>query len=105
MSLKYEPSSSECRRTTKSGDWARCPPPARTGRRGTSLIRKRTPLGPFRRPMPRVLWGSSGGGAFSYERGTPVGVRSKVSRVASRIRRRTYPETLQCMGTSPTRFV
>ena len=25
---------------------------------GTSLIRKRTPLGPFRRPMPTVLWGS-----------------------------------------------
>ena len=23
--------------------------------RGTSLIRKRTPLGPYRRPMPRVL--------------------------------------------------
>ena len=27
---------------------------------GTSLIRKRTPLGPYRRPMPRVL----GGGRF-----------------------------------------
>jgi len=26
--------------------------------RGTSLIRKRTLLGPYRRPMPRVLWGS-----------------------------------------------
>ena len=26
--------------------------------RGTSLIRKRTPLGPYRRPMPRVLGGS-----------------------------------------------
>jgi len=36
--------------------------------RGTSLIRKRTPLGPYGRPMPRVL----GGWAFSYERGTPV---------------------------------
>jgi len=23
--------------------------------RGTSLLRKRTPLGPYRRPMPRVL--------------------------------------------------
>jgi len=30
--------------------------------RGTSLIRKRTPLGPYRRRMPRVL----GGWAFSY---------------------------------------
>ena len=26
--------------------------------RGTSLIRKCTPLGPYRRPMPRVLGGS-----------------------------------------------
>ena len=26
--------------------------------RGTSLVRKRTPLGPYRRPMPRVLRGS-----------------------------------------------
>ena len=36
--------------------------------RGTSLIRKRTPLGPYRRHKPRVV----GGWAFSYERGTPV---------------------------------
>ena len=27
-------------------------------RGGTSLVRKRTPLGPYRRPMPRVLGGS-----------------------------------------------
>jgi len=26
--------------------------------RGTALIRKRIPLRPYRRPMPRVLWGS-----------------------------------------------
>jgi len=39
--------------------------------RGTSLIRKRTPLGPYRRPMSRVL----GGWVFSYERGTPVRFR------------------------------
>ena len=26
--------------------------------RGTALTRKRTPLGPYRRPMPRVLGGS-----------------------------------------------
>ena len=32
--------------------------------RVTSLTRKRTPLGPHRRPMPRVLWGSQGGGCF-----------------------------------------
>ena len=37
----------------------------------TSLIRKRTPLGTYRGPMPRVLGGSSGGGRFQG-RGTPV---------------------------------
>ena len=36
--------------------------------RGTSRTRKRTPLGPYRRPMPRVL----GGWAFCFERSTPV---------------------------------
>jgi len=43
-------------------------PPCMHPCRGTSIIRKRTPLGPYRRPMPRVLWGW----AFSYGRGTPV---------------------------------
>ena len=38
--------------------------------RGTSLARNHTPVGPYRRPMPRVL----GCWAFSYERGTPVHV-------------------------------
>ena len=32
--------------------------------RGTSLIRKRTPLEPYRRPMPRIVGGSQGGGHF-----------------------------------------
>ena len=32
--------------------------------RGTSLTTKRTPLGPYRRPMPRVLEMSWGGGRF-----------------------------------------
>ena len=32
--------------------------------RGTSIIRKRPPLGPYCRPMPRVLGGSEGGGRF-----------------------------------------
>ena len=36
--------------------------------RGTLLIRNRLPLGPYSRTMPRAL----GGGAVSYERGTPV---------------------------------
>ena len=44
----------------------------RTAYRGTSLIRN-TPLpGPYIRAIPRVLWWSGGGGAVSYERGTPA---------------------------------
>ena len=39
--------------------------------RGTSLKRKRHPLGPFIRHMRGALWRSKGG-AVSYERGTPV---------------------------------
>jgi len=39
-----------------------------SGYRGTSLRRKSAPLGPDSRSMPRVL----GGGAVSYEQGTPV---------------------------------
>ena len=38
----------------------------------TSLIRNNAPIGPYRRPMPRVLGESWGGGGGSYERGTPV---------------------------------
>ena len=40
--------------------------------RGTSLIRKRTPLGPYRRPMPRVLGGVLAEWACSYARGAHV---------------------------------
>ena len=40
--------------------------------RGTLLTRKRTFLGPYRGPVPRVLGWSYGGGAVSYGRGTPV---------------------------------
>ena len=32
--------------------------------KGTSPIKKLTPLGPYRRPMPRVLGGFQGGGRF-----------------------------------------
>ena len=41
---------------------------------GTSLIRKDPPLGPFRRPIPRVL----GGWVFSYERDTPVKAHASI---------------------------
>ena len=54
--------------------------------RGTSLIRKRTPLGPYRRPVPRVLGESWGGGAFSYERGTPVHILTRSRECATHTR-------------------
>ena len=41
-------------------------------KRATSLIGKRHPIRPYTRPMPWALWWSWGGGAFYYERGTPV---------------------------------
>ena len=40
-------------------DKSRCSP-----HRATSLMRKRIPLGPYRRPVPRVIGGSWGGGRF-----------------------------------------
>ena len=36
--------------------------------RGNSLIRNRHPVGPYRRPMPRVLGGSYGGGRFLVDK-------------------------------------
>ena len=39
--------------------------------RGTLLIKKRPPLGPCSRAMPRPYGGPRGGGVF-YERGNPV---------------------------------
>ena len=38
--------------------------PGECAYRGTSLTRKRTPLGHYRRPMPGVLGGSQGGRRF-----------------------------------------
>jgi len=43
--------------------------------RGTWLIRNRHPVGPYSRTMPGLLWWSWGGGAVSYDRGTPAGFR------------------------------
>ena len=39
--------------------------------RGTSLIRKRIPLGPYRRPTPRILGGVLGEWAFFYGQKCP----------------------------------
>ena len=40
--------------------------------RGTSLIRKHLPPGPYSRPIPLGPYGGPGGDAFSDERGTPA---------------------------------
>ena len=40
--------------------------------RGALLTRKHPPLGPYRKPLPRVLGEVLGGWEFSYERGAPV---------------------------------
>ena len=50
--------------------------------RGTSLTRKRTPLGPYRRPMLRVLGGSERGGYFLIGV-VPLYTGSKIRRTAS----------------------
>ena len=39
--------------------------------KGTSLFKKRIPLGPCSRPMPRALWWSYGGGHFSLSEVPP----------------------------------
>ena len=56
------------RKGGREGNKERVPEKRDTARhskyRGTSLIRKRTPLGPYRRPVPWVLGGSWGGERF-----------------------------------------
>ena len=49
-----------------------CPPREGRAYRGASLKRKRLPLGPYSRPIPRTLRWSCWVGAVLYERGTPV---------------------------------
>ena len=60
------------------------------GYRGTSLIRNRRPLGPCSRTMPRVL----GGGAVSYERGSPAWKALNIQRLS----RKWEHESLACRG-------
>ena len=47
--------------------------------RGASLTRKRTPLEPYRRSVPRFLGGSYGGWVFSYEPGTHELIETNMS--------------------------
>ena len=54
-------------------------PPLLALYKGYPLTRERTPLGPYHRPMHRVLWVLE----FSYGRGTPVGF--KVEGVGCRV--------------------
>ena len=49
--------------------------------RDISLIRRRLPLGPYSRLMPRALWEVLGGWALSHERRTPVYIRGLVPNV------------------------
>ena len=74
--------------------------------RGTSLMRNRHPVGPCSRTMPGLLWRSYGrgrflmsevplygrvlGGAFCYERGTPVHVQGYLAD-----KKQPLPRTLQ----------
>ena len=46
-------------------------------------MRKRIPLGPYLRPMPRVLGGSWGKAAIHYGRGTPVTPAAPMSHSAT----------------------
>jgi len=64
--------------------------------RGTSLIRKRQPLGPDSRPMPRALCGP-GGGAFSCAR-YPCRLSCMLcteASAANTIPRKTYPRYMR----------
>ena len=56
------------------------------GYRGNSLVRKRRPLGPYSRPMPRTLWWSNGGEGFLSEM-----VQGYLA-----CKKETPPRTLQC---------
>ena len=65
--------------------------------RGTSLIGKHLPVGPYHRPMLRVLGGSYGGWAFSCGRGTPVVVKSSVSKGRDSLSIRSpHPQPFRC---------
>jgi hypothetical protein len=46
-----------------------------------SLIRKRTPLGPYRRPMPRVIGGHRGVVIFSWARYPCIGGEALRARI------------------------
>ena len=69
--------------------------------RSTSFITQRNPLGPYRRPMPRVLGGSKGGGRFVMgevpQRAYLRGQRQHASRVQGCLAHKNPPppRTLQ----------
>ena len=70
--------------------------------RGTSLTRKRTPLAPYRRPMPRVLGRSWEGGRFLM--GEVPLYTSQVSRGRIRSYRRALQGHLAHENTHPHRI-
>ena len=81
--------------------------------RGSSLKRKCTPIGPYRRPMPRVLGGPRGVGVFLWARYPcrPVpqsysgarGLRGCESEVATGPLKDTIQGYLTCKKTHPPR--
>ena len=63
--------------------------------RNSSLTKQRTPLGPYHRPMPRVLLGSQGGRRFLVSevplhgfRRTPLQVQEALMHLVGALRRR-----------------
>ena len=68
--------------------------------RGTSLIRNIPLLGPSSRTIPRVLGWSWGGGAISYERGTPVGITCRGEKQEFRIGKIIFRAVVRRCGPS-----
>jgi len=68
--------------------------------RGTSLIRNTPLLGPYSRTIPRVLGWFWGGGAVSYERGTPVGITFRGEKQEFRIGKIIFRAVVRRCGPS-----
>ena len=85
-------------RSPRGADRARRPCAAVRTYMGTSLTRKRTSPGPYRRPMPRVLRGW----AFSYGRGTPVANLTPRGGLVPRSSRHPHPLSGDGITINPT---
>jgi len=79
------------------------PPPAERIDMGTSLERKRTPLGPYRRPMPRVLGGSWGGGRVLLGEVPLYGVVKRLSPAVAQNASHSFRAVLKVLHWPPQR--